>query len=408
MKKKILILVLVVALVASMAVAFAGCNKDKDRFTFGLICLHDENSTYDKNFIDAAKAVAEELNVKLVIKTNIEESSACYDAAVDLVDQGADVIFADSFGHEDHMIRAAKEFADVQFAHATGTKAHTEELANYHNAFASIYEGRYLAGVAAGMKLLEMYPDATAYKMGYVGAFPYAEVVSGYTSFYLGAKSVMTAGKSITMEVQYTSSWYDPDKEGTAALALINNGAQLISQHADSMGAPNVCEEKGIPNVTYNISTKATCEDTYLIGSKINWAPYFKYLIEKTQKGEAVEKDWTGTLTNDAVQVLEFGAGVSDAIKNAVAEAKAEILSGERKVFDTATFTVTKTDSLNTAATVDATGKLTAYQADVHTDPNFQIIPDTQVVENGIFMESKFRSAPYFDVRIDGITEINN
>ena len=255
MKKKIVALVLVLALAASLAIGLAACNDDTDQLTFGLICLHDENSTYDKNFIDAAREAADQMNAKLIIRTGIPEGSECYEAAADLVDQGCDVIFADSFGHEDHMIRAAKEFPEVQFCHATGTKAHTENLSNFHNAFASIYEGRYLAGIVAGYELEEMIESgeisADQAKMGYVGAFPTAEVVSGFTSFYLGAKSVC---ESVTMEVRYTNSWYSPELEEAAARALVSRGAKLISQHADSNGAPNACEDLEVPNVTYNIA----------------------------------------------------------------------------------------------------------------------------------------------------------
>ena len=277
MKKKILALVLIVALVASLAIALTACDPDKgehefspiakEDIKFGLICLHDETSTYDKNFIDAATQAANEMGVQLVIKRNVpEKGNECYEAAADLVDEGCNVIFADSFGHEGNMIEAAKEFPNVRFAHATGTRAHTENLANYSNAFASIYEGRYLAGVAAGMKLAAMYGADNNKKIGYVGAYPYAEVVSGYTSFFLGVRSICP---NVTMEVRYTNSWYDPVFERTAAENLIASGCVLISQHADSMGAPNACEAAGIPNVTYNISTADTCGSTYLIGSKI-------------------------------------------------------------------------------------------------------------------------------------------
>ena len=153
----------------------------------GFIMLHDENSTYDNNFITAAKEVCKKLEISdenCIIKTNIPEGQECYDTACDLADAGCNIIFADSFGHEDFMIQAAKEFPEVEFCHATGTKAHTEELPNYHNAFASIYEGRYLAGVAAGMKLNQMIENGDIKedeaKIGYVGAYTYAEVISGY------------------------------------------------------------------------------------------------------------------------------------------------------------------------------------------------------------------------------------
>lgn len=412
MKKKILALVLVLALVVSVAVGLAACNKgdgtlifgpeDAD-ITFGMICLHDENSTYDKNFIDAARDLAEQSKVRVIVKTGIPESNECYDAAADLVDQGCDIIFADSFGHETYVMQAAKEFPNVQFAHATGTHAHTEDLDNFHNGFASIYEGRYLAGIVAGHKLNEMIKagkiNENQAKMGYVGAFPYAEVVSGYTSFYLGAKSVCP---TVTMEVRYTSSWYDEAAEKSTAEALIKSGCVLISQHADSMGAPTACEEAGVPNVTYNLATGTQCPNTYLVGSRINWTPYYTYLVECMRNGTEIADDWTGTFATDSVKVLEFGAGVSQAAKDAVAAAEAALKAGTLKVFDCSTFTVDGE-------------MLTEYTADVHPDPDpTKPIPDTQVIktENGVtyFAESAdgFRSAPYFDVRIDGITEINN
>ena len=202
-----------VSMLLALVMVFALCacgskTEDGDKaesIKVGFICLHDENSTYDKNFIDAAKAACKNAGLsedQYIIKTNIPEGQECYNAAAELVDAGCNVVFADSFGHEDFMIQAAKDFPKVQFCHATGTKAHTEKLSNYHNAFASIYEGRYLAGVAAGMKLNEMIEagkfTADEAKMGYVGAFTYAEVISGYTSFYLGAKSVCP---TVTMDV---------------------------------------------------------------------------------------------------------------------------------------------------------------------------------------------------------------
>ena len=181
----------------------------------GFIFLHDETSTYDLNFMNAAREACTGLGMvegeDFLIKTNIPEGQECYDAACELVDAGCNIIFADSFGHESYMIQAAREFPDVQFCHATGTHAHAEGLSNYHNAFASIYEGRFLGGVAAGLKLNEMIESgkitAEQAKVGYIGAFPYAEVVSGFTSFFLGVRYVCP---SATMEVTFTNSWYDP------------------------------------------------------------------------------------------------------------------------------------------------------------------------------------------------------
>ncbi len=378
-----------------MLFAFAGCGaKDKDTgsdLKVGFIFLHDEQSTYDKNFMDAAKAACDAMGVGYAQKTQIPESKDCYDAAVELIEvDGCDIIFADSFGHESFLIDAAKKYPDVEFCHATGTQAHTAGLDNFHNAFASIYEGRYLAGVAAGLKLNEMIEagDITAdkAKMGYVGAFTFAEVMSGYTSFYIGAKSVCP---SVTMDVKFTGSWYDEQKEKEAAQALISGGCVLISQHADSMGAPTACETAGVPNVSYNGSTVAACPNTFIVSSRIDWTPYFKYMIECVQKGEAIATDWTGTIETGSVvltDINEKAAAAGTAEK--IADVKAKLLDGSINVFDTANWT--------------ESGKtLTTRLADVDTDENFE--KDTEAIENGVFYESKHRSAPYFDVEIDGI-----
>ena len=359
----------------------------------GFIFLHDENSTYDLNFINAAKAACEALGLsedQYVLRTNVPEGQECYDAAADLADDGCNIVFADSFGHEDFMIQAAREFPEVQFCHATGTKAHTEGLDNFHNAFASIYEGRYLAGIAAGMKLNEMIEAGEITedqaKMGYVGAYTYAEVISGYTSFYLGAKSVCP---SVTMDVTFTGAWYDETAEKEGANKLIAEGCVLISQHADSMGAPTACEDAGVPNVSYNGSTVDACPNTFIVSSRINWEPYFEYMINCVVNGEAIAADWTGTIATGSVELSEVNeAAAAEGTVEAIEAAKAELEAGTLHVFDVNTFTVggeTKT----------------SYMADVDTDPDYT--PDTEAIVDGYFAESTFRSAPYFDLQIDGI-----
>ena len=368
-----------------------------DSFKIGFIFLHDENSTYDLNFINAAREAQAALGLsddQVIFKTNIPESNECYEAALDLVDRGCTVIFADSFGHESYMLQAARENPDVQFCHATGTMAHTEGLANFHNAFASIYEGRYLAGIAAGLKLNEMIAagkfKAEDAKIGYVGAFTYAEVISGYTSFFLGARSVCPTA---TMEVQFTGSWYDETAEKEAATTLIRRGCKLISQHADSMGAPTACETAGVPNVSYNGSTVAACPNTFIVSSRINWAPYFEYIVNCAKSGEAIAADWTGTLATDSVELSEINAkAAAEGTQAAIDAAKAKLESGELHVFDTAVFTV-------------GGETITSYLADVDTDANYE--KDTEVVADGYFHESEKRSAPYFDLDIDGITKLN-
>lgn len=397
------LLALLLALV--MVLAFAACGEKENQagetdggamadIKVGFIFLHDENSTYDKNFMDAAIAAKEALGLtdeQVLLKTNIPEGNECYEAAAELADAGCDLIFADSFGHEDFMIQAAKEFPEVTFCHATGTKAHTENLPNFYNAFASIYEGRFLVGVAAGLKLNEMIeagkitPDQA--KIGYVGAHPYAEVKSGYTSFYLGARSVCPTA---VMDVKFTNSWFDIALEKEAATALISDGCVLISQHADSEGAPKACEEAGVPNVAYNLDTREWGPNTALISSKINWQPYFEHIITATVNGTEIEQDFCKGLNEDVVQILGFNDKVAaEGTEAKLEEVKAKLISGEIKVFDTKTFTVEGKE-------------VTEYMADVDSDAEFK--GDTNVVSDGYFHESEMRSAPYFDLNIDGIT----
>lgn len=365
---------------------------DYSKVKVGFITLHDENSTYDLNFINAAKEACEELGVEYEIKSNVSEGEDCYETACDLADDGCNIVFADSFGHETYMIEAAQEYPDVQFCHATGTRAHTEGLDNYHNAFASIYEGRYLAGIVAGMKLNEMIAngDITAEeaKIGYVGAYPYAEVKSGYTSFYLGAKAVC---ESATMEVTFTGSWYDESLEKEGAQNLIADGCVLISQHADSMGAPTACEEAGVPNVTYNGSTESACPNTFLVSSRVNWVPYFQYMITCVACDQPIDTDWVGTLATGSVELSDLGSACAEGTQEAVDAMKTALENGELSVFDTTAFTVNGET-------------LTSYEADVDTDDAYT--PDTEVIKDGVFQESVFRSAPYFDIDIDGITTL--
>ncbi len=424
MKKRILILAICVLLVASVAIGLVACDPREtyheitmpayehlvtpdyssltipSDFKFGAICLHGEESTYDKNFINAIRSACSELGVELVLKTNIAETSDCYNAAEDLVTQGCKIIFADSFGHEPFMIQSANRHPEVQYCHATGTAAHLAEFtpssggtklnvpANYHNGFASIYEGRYLAGVVAGLKLQQMINDNQIkanqkdangnIKIGYVGAFTYAEVISGYTSWFLGVRSVVS---NVVMDVRFTGSWYDVTREKSAAEALIKDGCALISQHADSMGAPTACNEAGIPNVSYNGSTIEACPETFLVSSRIDWTPYIKYIIAQTVKGETIEDDWTGTIKTGSVVLTNLNEDtVVEGTLEKIVELREKLASGQLHVFDTSKFTV-------------GNATLTTFK-----------VEETEVVSNGYFHESEIMSAPYFSLEIDGIT----
>ena len=379
--KKIRLLSLGAASLAAVGtvLALASCGSSKAKF--GFIFLHDENSTYDKNFIDATKEACDELDVEFVSRTQVPETSVCKDKANDLVNEGCVGIFADSFAHEEYLLEVAKQNPDVQFAHATGYHAHTEKLDNFHNAFANIYEGRYLAGVA-GLKLNEMIANnefsASEAKIGYVGAYDYAEVISGYTSFYLGAKSQCP---TVTMDVKFTNSWFTIEGETATAESLINGGAKLISQHADSMGAPGKCQERGVPNVSYNGSNDTT---TYLVASRINWKPYFKYFIQSVLDGTEMSTDYVGTFANGDVELLDINMDLAAAntldVLNPIIGG---ISAGSIRPFDTNTFTVNGQ-------------KVTSFD-----------VEGQNVIKNinGVtfFDESSVYSAPYFSLNIDGI-----
>ena len=366
------------------------------KIKIGLITVHDQNSVSDCNIInDFNKISYDDMNVTCYHIANVPESSECFDAAEVLVDLGCSIVFANAFGHEDYLIRAAKKYPKIHFVSISGTKAHTEKLKNFHNAYGAIHEGKYLCGVAAGMKLNEMIKSgeitAKEAKLGYVGAFQYAEVVSAYSAFFLGARSVC---KSVSMDVTFTGSWYDESAEKEAANSLISNGCVLLSQHSDSPGAPVACEEAGIPNIAYNDDFSSLCPNTSLLSMKINWQPFFKKAVKLLRNRETIPYDYTGTLKDGSVKLLKLNKSVASASTSKKLQKVADgIKSGDIRVFDTSTFTVNG-------------AKLKKYRADVDTDPEYT--PDTNVIVDGRFAECEFRSAPYFDVQIDGINLLNS
>ena len=391
--KKLASLLLIVAMCLGMCATLVACGEKTDDFKIGVILLHDEQSTYDLNFMRGVEAAVQALGMKksqIIYRKNVDESDAAYEAACELADMGCGVVFADSFGHEEFLLKAAREYPNVQFCHATGTNAHTANQPNFHNAFASIYEGRYLAGVAAGLKLNEMIAankiTAKEAVIGYVGAFTYEEVVSGYTSFYLGAKSVCP---SVTMKVKFTGSWYHETREKSYALELIDTEkCVLISQHADSMGAPSACEERGVPNVSYNGSTVADCPDTFIVSSYIDWSPYFQYIITSAKNNTAIDTDWTGTISTGSVKLTDINTAAAAAgTAEAIANAKAALENGTLHVFDTSTFTV---------------GGVTVTECLVEGQNVIKTVDGVS-----FFAESDLRSAPYFGLRIDGIQLLN-
>ena len=359
----------------------------------GVIYIGDENEGYTAAHMDGIKQMIANLGLtedQVIEKTTIAEDESCYDAAVDLAEQGCTIIFGNSFGFEDYMMQAAAEYPEVQFCHATGYQAAMSGIANMHNFFTAVYESRYVSGVVAGLKLNEMIEAGTITeadaKMGYIGAYPYAEVVSGYTSFYLGAKSVCP---SVTMEVQYTNSWADMAGENEVATSLIADGCVLISQHADTTGGPTACEEAGVPCVGYNVDMTSVAPNAALTSATINWGPYYTYAVQSMIDGTQIATDWCQGYVDGAVAISTLNdAVVAEGTAEKVAEVEAGIKDGSIKVFDTTTFTV---GGATIEDLIAEGGDFAGYSV---------------YVSDGYFHESELVSAPAFDLRIDGITEL--
>lgn len=400
--KKIVALLLAVLMLVPFA-AFASAPAVK----IGVILVHDDNTGYDFAHISGIKKAAAALGIsddQIIWKYNISEDESCYDTAIDLVEQGCTHIFSDSYGHQSYMQQAASENPDVTFVAMTGDTAGLSGLANFKNAFNHTYQSRYVSGVVAGMKLAELIADGKVtdankdgsgnVKIGYVGAYPYAEVVSGYTAFYLGVKSVVN---NVVMYVSYTNSWYDPTAEAEAANALVSSGCIIISQHADSTGAPAACEAllnagTTVYSVGYNVSMLSVAPNAALTSAQNDWSVYYTYAFGQALKGEDIVTDWAEGYNQGAVLISELGVSCAAGTAEKVAQVEAAIRDGSLQVFDCSTFTV-------------GGQPVTSYLA---IDTNGDWVGDTgEAIENGIFYESKLRSAPYFGLRIDGITELN-
>lgn len=390
MKKSLLVM----ALFAIAGLMMTGCTKKETKSTFkvGVMYIGDENEGYTEGHMKGIAEMKKELGLtdaQVVEKVCIPEDEKAYDAAIDFAEQGCTYIIGTSFGHESYLIQAAKEYPNIQFAHATGYQAAMSGLKNMHNFMPSVYQSRYVSGIVAGLKLNEMIANgkikADEAKIGYVGAYPFAEVVSGYTSFFLGARSVCPTA---TMEVRYTNSWADMTLEKETAEALIANKCVLISQHADTTGAPTACEAKGVPCVGYNVDMTAVAPNTALTSAALNWGAFYKLSAKAVKNGEAFDVDWSRGYTEGAVYITPINAKVATADAKEKTDAAIEaIKNGSLKVFDTTTFTIG-------GKTIEA---LIAEGGDFAKYANY--------VKDGAFNEQNGFAAPAFDLRIDGIVE---
>ncbi len=366
----------------------------------GLICIGDENDQgYTYNFIRGKEAVTEALaakgiNVEWLVKYNIGEDASCEEANIELAEEGCDLIINHSFGFEDHMLKVAPDYPDIEFISCTNQASAVDDLPNTHNAFANIYEGRYLAGVVAGMKMQEMIdageitPEQAV--IGYVGAYSFAEVISGFTAYYLGAKSVCP---SVTMKVSFVGSWSDATLEGNAAQALCDEGCIMISQHSDNTTPATAAQSAGAFHTGYNNDMISIAPEASLIGTRIDWSVYFEYAIEAVANGEEFDQDWCHGMDEGAVVMTALNEDIAAAgTAEKMAEVEEAIRTGALQVFDTTTFTVDGAE-LTTCMAIDTDGDFTA--------------DSEEAVFDGAFHESYFQSAPYFTTRIDGIEWLN-
>jgi len=396
--KKFIAILAVLTMVFALVACAAPASEAKG-VKIGVILVHDENTGYDAAHIEGIKAGAAAAGIaddQIIWKYNISEDEKCYDTAIDLVEQGCTYIFSDSYGHQSHMQQAASENPEVVFVSMTGDQAALSKLPNFKNAFTHTFESRYVSGVVAGMKLKELMDAGTVTDpyIGYVGAYPYSEVVSGYTAFFLGVQSIVP---SAHMDVIYTNSWYDPTAEAEAANALISKGCCIISQHADSTGAPSAVQTaldagKAVYCVGYNIDMLSVAPTAALTSAQNNWGVYYTYAFKAALAGEDIVTDWSEGYATGANMISALGKSCAAGTAEKVAEVEAAIKDGTLNIFDTKNFTV-------------GGAPVTSYLA---IDTNGDFAGDTgEAIENGIFYESKLRSAPYFGLRIDGITELS-
>lgn len=380
--KKLLSLLLIVAMVLSLVACGTtpagnksnGKGIAKEDLKIGFIHISDPSDMgYTYNHDLGTWAMVKKLGLKeeqIINKYNIGEDESCPTAIDELIEAGCQIIFATSFGHGDYMKEAAKANPDIQFCHATGDAAVTAELDNFQNYFTSIYEARFLAGIAAGMKLKELNET----KLGYVAAFECAEVVSGLTAFYLGAKSVKS---DVTMDVIYTNSWHDPIAEAQVAKTLIDGGCKVISQHSDSTAPATTAESNGVFQVGYNADMISAAPKASLISARSDWSIYLIFAIESLIDGKDIPTDWCQGLSEGAVYLSPLNTDIAaPGTQEAIDDAAKKIKSGDLHVF---------------------AGPLSGKGYNWGTEGTIE------VKAGEWFDESKEKSAPYWYYIIDGV-----
>ena len=420
--KKLLAVLLVLCVVLTGCSSGGGSEPETDDETesvvkVGMVSIGDENEGYSKAHMDGVEAAAAKYNAVVTYKKNAGDGDqTTADKIEELIEDGNTILITNSYGHQSYTAQVAADYPELTFVAMTGDNCASSGLDNLSNAFNRIFEARYVAGVVAGLKLQELIDndkieagsivtaeEAAKYqaanpgsptqegniKIGYVSAFPYAECISGFSSFYLGVRSVV---ENVTMLVRYTGSWGDYDLENKAATALISDGAVIISQHADTTGTPKAVEAahqdgKEVYVVGYNISMLEAAPESALTSATNNWDVAYSYIIENAIAGNKL-RDYSAGYSEGAVQITELGKNCAAGTAEKVKEVEDAIKAGTLHVFDVSTFTVggaEPTDENSIDAFFGTTEK---------------------AIYDGYFHESELRSAPYFAASIDGIVDI--
>ena len=405
--KKCIALLLVLAMTLSLAACSKSGKGGSEDFKVGVVLVGDENEGYTYAHIEGIKKAMSSLGLKdnqVVWFYSVPESEACYDKCIQCVEQGCKLVITNSYGHQAHCEQAAKENPDVQFVAMTGDTAKKSGLSNFSNAFNQTYQSRYVSGIVAGLKIKELVDsglltdknfDADGnVKVGYVGAFPYAEVISGFTGFFLGIKSVYD---KVSMQVSYTNSWFDISAEQQTAEKFIADGCVIIGQHADSQGAPMACESANkagtiVFSVGYNVDMLSVAPTAALTSSSNDWGVYYTYALKTAMNGGKIATDWSEGYDTGAVCITKLGASVANGTKEAVEKAEADIKAGKLHVFDIEKFTVNG-QKVTSALCFDSDGDF--------------VYDQEEAIKDGYYHESEYISAPSFNMIIDGITQLN-
>ena len=267
------------------------------------------------------KAVVERYGARVTTSfvENVPESSDAERVLRDLVDQGNQLIFGTTFGYMEPMLEVARDFEDVKFEHATGYKT-AKNLRTYDS---RTYEGAYLAGVIAGSV-------TQSNVLGVVASIPIPEVIRNIDSFTLGAQSQKPG---VTTKVVWINKWFDPPKEGEAAQALLNQGADVLLQNTDSSAVLQTAEKAGKLAFGWDSDMSKFGPNAHLASAVINWAPYYEKSV-----GDALDGKWTTGQTwwgvkEGAIDLVSISDKVPASAKAKVAEIKAGLLAGTYSIW---------------------------------------------------------------------------